>query len=137
MIENLPVALKDEVIVEHVDDELLLFEPASEIACRLNRTAFTIWQHCDGTRSLAGLASVLSEEIGELADEDLVRVTLDSLDEHGLILSGYTRQEGEAARLSRRRFIHRAGAVGVAAAALPVVQAIVAPSTAAAQSTDY
>jgi hypothetical protein len=137
MTDTYPITRREDVIVEEVDGELLLYDEPQELACRLNRTAFRVWESCDGTHSVTDLVDVLRAEVGDVADEDLVRVTLDSLDEHGLILSGYAHQKGKAGRLSRRRFIARAGAVGAAAAALPVVQAIVAPTSAAAQSSDY
>jgi hypothetical protein len=75
---------------------------------------------------------VLADEVGEVADEDLVLVSLDYLAEHGLIESGYEEREASVSRLSRRRFIRRVGVVGTAAAALPLVQSLVAPVPAAA-----
>jgi hypothetical protein len=82
------------------------------------------------------LIELLAEEVGELADEDLVMVTLDQLAEHALIESGYEVREANASRLSRRRFIRRVGAVSAAAMAIPLVQSIVAPTPAEAQSGD-
>jgi hypothetical protein len=78
---------------------------------------------------------VLRGEVGELADEDLVTITLDQLQEQGLLESGYQARETSVIRFSRRRFIRRAGVVGAAALSLPVVQSIVAPTPALAQST--
>src|SRR5581483_2818229 len=80
------------------------------------------------------LVALLREEFGDIADEDLVLVTLDRLEEQGLIESGYERRDADTARLSRRRFIRRVGVVGSAALVLPVVQSVVAPALAAAQS---
>jgi hypothetical protein len=121
-------------LTEQVHGELLVYDEQRDVACRLNRTAALIWQSADGERSVADLVGVLREELGDLADEDLVMVTLDRLEEQGLLESGYPRREPHAARLSRRRFIRRVGVVGTAALALPVVQSIVAPTPAAAQS---
>jgi hypothetical protein len=129
-----PLVRTSDLLTEELDGELLVYDEQRDVACRLNRTAALVWRSSDGQRTLADLVEVLREEVGELADEDLVMVTLDHLEEHGLIESGYTRRDPNAARLSRRRFIRRVGVVGTAALALPVVQSIVAPTPAAAQS---
>lgn len=129
-----PVARTSDVVTEDLDDEILAFDSRRNVACRLNRTAALVWRHADGTRDLAALVAVLRTELGELADEDLVLVTLDRLDDNGLIESGYHSRDAEQSRLSRRRFIRRVGVVGTAALALPIVQSVVAPTRAEAQS---
>ncbi|HZU61258.1 MAG TPA: PqqD family protein [Solirubrobacteraceae bacterium] len=132
-----PVARTEGVFTETLDDELLLYDEERDIACRLNRSAALVWRHADGQRSVPELVQVLRAEIGDVADEDLVLVTLDRLDEEGLLEAGYERREPSLSRLSRRRFIGRVGAVSTAALALPVVQSIVAPTPAAAASYYY
>jgi hypothetical protein len=121
------------LLPEELDDELLVYDEQRHTACRLNRTAALVWQHADGERSIAQLVELLQVEV-ESADEDLVLVTLDRLYEQGLIESGYAGRDPDEARLSRRRFIRKVGVVGTAALALPVVQNVVAPTAAAAQS---
>jgi DNA-binding transcriptional ArsR family regulator len=128
-----PLARTENLLTEELDDELLVYDEHQQLACRLNRTAALVWRSADGKRTVADLVEVLREEV-ELADEDLVMVTLDRLEENGLIEAGYTRRDADDARVSRRRFIRRIGVVGTAALALPVVQSIVAPTPAAAQS---
>jgi hypothetical protein len=134
--ENRPLARTADLLTEEVDDELIVYDERHDLACRLNRTAALVWRGCDGEHTVADLIEVLAEEVGELADEDLVMVTLDHLAEQALIESGYEVRDANASRLSRRRFIRRVGAVGAAAMALPLVQSIVAPTPAAAQSGD-
>jgi len=129
-----PIARNEDVLTEELDDELLVYDNEHHIACRLNRTAALVWQSSDGTRTVDDLVAVLREEVGEIADEDLVMVTLDELAGHGLLEDGYERRDPDTARLSRRRFIRRVGVVGTAALALPVVQSVVAPALAQAQS---
>jgi DNA-binding transcriptional ArsR family regulator len=130
-----PLAHTADVLTEELDDELLVYDEHRQLACRLNRTAALVWRSADGERTVADLVEVLRDELGDLADEDLVMVTLDRLEEQGLMEAGYPRRDPDTARLSRRRFIRRVGVVGTAALALPVVQSIVAPAPAAAQST--
>jgi hypothetical protein len=54
------------------------------VVSALNRTAAIVWRSCDGQNTIAELVELLGEEIGDLADEDLVMLTLDSLDAAGV-----------------------------------------------------
>ena len=128
-----PLARRDDIHTEEVDDGLLVYDETRDTAHSLNRTAAAVWRSCDGSRDVKGLVVALEAEIGETADEDLVRVALDDLAANGL-LENAPERDREAARLSRRRFIRRAGTVSAAALALPVVHSIVAPTPAAAQT---
>jgi hypothetical protein len=128
-----PIARREGLLVEELDDELVVYDEGRDTACRLNATSALVWRAADGTRSIEELVELLRAEIGEPADEDLVMVTLDGLGAHGL-LEGHAARPAEEARLSRRRFIRRVGTVGAAALMLPVVHSMVAPAPAAAQS---
>jgi hypothetical protein len=129
-----PLARTADLLTQPVGDELLIYDERRHVASRLNRTAALVWSSADGKRTVADLSDVLRDELGEIADEDLVMVTLDYLEEQGLIESGYEPRALAAIRLSRRRFITHAGVAGAVAVALPVVDSIVAPTPAAAQS---
>jgi hypothetical protein len=132
-----PLARTTGLITEDVDGELLVYDAQTDVACRLNGSAALVWQNSDGKRSIDDLVAVLAEELGELADEDMVLVALDHLAEHGLIESGYDTRDAHAARLSRRRFIRRVGVVGAAAMSVPVVHSMLVPTPAAAASGGY
>lgn len=137
MEEIRPLARTDGLLTEEVDGELLVYDGEREVACRLNATAALVWRSSDGERTVADLVAVLSEELGEVADEDMVMVALDTLAEHGLIQAGHEPRELNASRLSRRRFLRRVGVVGAAAISMPVVHSIVVPTPAAAASGGY
>jgi hypothetical protein len=115
-----PLARTNHILTEVLEDELLVYDEQRDTACRLNRTAALVWQHANGRRSVKDLVGVL-----------------DRLHEEDLLEAGYEPRRRSDARLSRRRFIHRVGAVSTAALALPVVQSIVAPTPAAATSYYY
>jgi hypothetical protein len=121
-----PLARTDGLLTEEVDGELLVYDGEREVACRLNGTAALVWRSSDGERT-----------VGEVADEDMVMVALDTLAEHGLIQAGHEPREVNASRLSRRRFLRRVGVVGAAAISMPVVHSIVVPTPAAAASGGY
>jgi hypothetical protein len=128
-----PKAREDELLIEELEDELLVYDQRDDTAHRLNRTAALVWRHADGTRDVPDLVGMLETELGDVADEDLVRIALDDLADRGLV-SGVPERPREDRRHSRRRFIRRVGTVGAAALVLPVVRSIVAPDPAAAQS---
>ena len=52
----------DHLIQHHMDDEVLVYDPAVDRTHRLNVSATLIWQLCDGTRSLEDIARVLTEQ---------------------------------------------------------------------------
>jgi hypothetical protein len=122
------------LLTEKLHDELLVYDEQRDLACRLNQTAATVWRASDGQRTVEDLVEVLREQIGDAADEDLVMLTLDRLEESGLLDSGYPERDSDQTAVSRRRFLGRVGVAGAAAMVLPVVDTIVAPTPAAAAS---
>jgi hypothetical protein len=125
------------LLTQDVEGELLVLDADNNIGCRLNGAAALVWTHCDGRRTPADLVDVLREEYGQLADEDMVMMALDTLVEHGLLASGYEPRAPKVARLSRRRFIRRAGVVGASALAVPIAFSMAVPTPAAAGSPQY
>jgi Coenzyme PQQ synthesis protein D (PqqD) len=127
-----PLARTEGLLTEHVDGELLVYDLNGDVAVHLNRTARLVWQSCDGNHSVSELADIVATELGEPADEDVVLMALDTLSEHGLIVSGYEEREGEEIALSRRRFFRRVGLTGLSA---PIAYTMIVPTAAAALST--
>jgi hypothetical protein len=117
-----------------MDGEVLVYDQRTDSAHRLNPTAAVVWRHLDGSRTISDLVEVLAAEVGDVADEDLVMVTLDELGQADL-LEDHSQREAQEIRLSRRRFIRRVGVVGTAAPVLPIVRSIVAPTPASAQGS--
>jgi hypothetical protein len=132
-----PRARTEGLLTEHLDGELLVYDEANDVACRLNPTAALVWQSCDGSRSVSDLVAIVAAEHGDVADQDMVLMALDTLHEHGLIASGYAPREATASLLSRRRFFRRVGVTSAAAVAAPIVYSMTVPAAAAAQSTPY
>jgi Coenzyme PQQ synthesis protein D (PqqD) len=129
-----PLARTDGLLTEDVDGEVLVFDEAHEIACRLNDSAALVWRHCDGKRTIADLVAVLTSEFGDVADEDMVMIALDNLVEHELIESGYEPRDPSATKYSRRNFIRRIGTAAVAATSAPIVYSMLVPAPSAAAS---
>jgi hypothetical protein len=127
-----PLSLTAAFTAEELDEGgLLIRNEQGELVLSLNRSAAVVWRSSDGNRTVADLVEVLSDELGERADEDQVLVALDELARHGLIESGYDERDPAAARLSRRQFVRRVGAVAaVALGAMPIVHSLVVPEPA-------
>jgi hypothetical protein len=133
-IASTPRSRSERFLVQPVGSELVALDKDTHTALRLNETAALVWQNADGTRTVSDLVALLSDQLGEFADEDLVMVTIDRLAEHGLLETPDRPRDAEESRYSRRRMVKRMAAVGAAAAVLPVVQQVIVPSSAAAQS---
>jgi Coenzyme PQQ synthesis protein D (PqqD) len=129
-----PKARTDGLIWKEVDGELVVYDERVHRMALLNRSATVVWRACDGSRTPAELLTCVRAELGDLADEDLVALALDDLAGNDLLEGGAPTRSRREMRVSRRRFIGRAGTVGIAATLLPVVARLVAPTPAAAGS---
>jgi hypothetical protein len=128
-----PKARHDDLLVEEIADELVVYDERRKLAHSLNRTASLVWRHCDGRRSIADLAALLRTELNPIADEDLVLVAIDRLEGIDLLEESSGRTADQA-RTSRRQVVRKVGRVGVLTLLVPVVTTLVAPTPAQAQS---
>ncbi len=115
-------------IVVKVGDETLVYQKENHKAHCLNRTAAEVWKLCDGTKTVAEIAAILSKESQSSVDEELVWLTLRRLSKSGLLV----KKKKDAQVLASRRAAMRK--IGVAALALPLVTSILVPTAAAAGS---
>ena len=111
------------VLVEVAGDEWVAYVQSSNTAHALNASAGALFNSVDGDRSVEDLALLLD------VDVDVVDLGLAELVEAGLVTI-----DGVVGRSSRRELLRKIGIGSAAAAALPVVETIVAPSRAAAAS---
>ena len=58
----------DNVVWEELDSGALLIDPKSGARWTLSAAASAAWQHCDGTRTLAEMATVLHQSRANLAE---------------------------------------------------------------------
>jgi coenzyme PQQ synthesis protein D (PqqD) len=115
-----PRARNEELVIEELDDELLLYDLRTDAAHCLDPQATAIWRACDGTASVAEIAAATG------TTDEAVEHTLADLAERDLV-EGI----GYHSRRDAFKYALTAGAVGVA---LPIVKSIVAPTAAQAQS---
>src|SRR5262245_8289396 len=106
-----PRARQEHILTEPVADELVVYDEVRHRAHRLNRSAALVWRHCDGQRSPAELATLLAQQLGEAAGEDLVWLALDRLEAANLLQEPLQRST-EQRRLSRRQTLLRVSLAG-------------------------
>lgn len=87
-VEQRPVRV-DTVNVHELDGEALIFDPGTGDTHRLNETALFIWNRCDGSHGVAGIAAALAQayEVSEDEARDHVRRIVQDFDERGLLVT--------------------------------------------------
>ncbi len=129
----MPRARQDELIVEELQDETLVYDLKRHKANCLNRTAALVWRRCDGQTSVADVAALLEEQLATPTDEAVVWMALDRLGRAHLLSEPVT-LPADRAQYSRRemlRTLRRAAGISLL---LPVIETIVAPRAAAQAS---
>lgn len=128
----MPRARQEELVVEDLPDETLVYDLKRHKARCLNRTAALVWQHCDGRTTVPEIATLLGEQLATPTDEAVVWMALDRLGRAHLLSEPVT-LPADRARYSRRevlRTMRRVAGISL----LPVVASILAPRAAAAAS---
>jgi hypothetical protein len=112
----------EDLVVEELDGETLVYDLRCDEAHCLNATAARVWRYCNGRMSVPQMAARLGRELGQPIGEDVVWVALRQLDKARLLRESPPYPAGTPT--SRRSALRR---LGLAAALVPVVLSIVAP----------
>ncbi len=129
----MPRAREDELVVEELPDETLVYDLKRHKARCLNRTAALVWRHCDGQTTVPELAALLGEQLATPTDEAVVWMALDRLGRAHLLSEPVT-LPADRARYSRREVLRTLRRVAGISLLLPVIESIVAPRAAAQAS---
>src|SRR6266545_4517244 len=124
MHPGLPLSRQNSLIVKRLPDEVLVYDLERDKAHCLNKTAATIWENCDGKRTVAQLRELLENEINLTVPEEVVWLALDQLEKYRLLDQAPT-QPIQLAGITRRELVRR---IGIAAVTFPLIISIVAPS---------
>ena len=127
--DTMPTVRTDDVVVEELLDESVIYDLKTNKAHSLNRMATLVWRHCDGHTTVPRMATLLAKELDVPAHEALVWMTLKRLSTLHL-LREHVRVPAASVSHTRREAMRVLGL----AAVLPVIASIVAPSAAHAQS---
>jgi len=120
--QRVPEAWSEELVVQELAEEVLVYDQDRHKAHCLNHTAALVWKQCDGRRTVSDIAGRLGREMeGEVGQEGVL-LALEQLSRTHLMKEGL---RSEKAVVSRREVMKRIG-IG-AAVALPIVTSIVAP----------
>jgi hypothetical protein len=125
------MARRQQLIVQELPDELLVYDNDRYQAHCLNRLAASIWKHCDGRTTPAEIARRVTAATDSPVTEEMVWHALYQLSEFHLLEESEAHMVA-AAPISRRELMMRLGNVAVA---LPLVSTILAPAAAQTGST--
>jgi hypothetical protein len=137
---RLPLRRSEDLIVEGVADELLIYDRLSKRAHCLSTTAARVWQACDGSSNLAAMSAQLDlplelvrEAVDELEASQLLDVGFELID----VRSGNGNGNGNGNGVTRREMAVRSAKIGAAAATAPLILSIAAPNPAAAATVIF
>lgn len=122
-----PLAKKENIVIQELPDELLIYDLSTDKAFCLNKTSAFVWKTSDGTKDISVIASLMEKEFDSPVNEDLIWLALDQLAKDDLL---DVKPENNFNNLSRREVIRRVGLASVIA--LPIVASLVAPTAALA-----
>jgi hypothetical protein len=123
-----PLARSEHLIVEEIDDEVLVYDSSVDVAHCLTPDAARVWRACDGTRPIDSLAA----ELGLSAER--VEDALGELERCNLLERAPTLAGGGH---TRRELSLRVAKVGAAAAAVPLIVSVAAPTPAQAGTLKF
>ncbi len=119
-----PKARSENLVVQMLLDETLVYDVTANEAHCLNQTAAFIWRKCSGDLSIDEIALSATAAFGKPVNADLINFAVKELNDRKLLSSTGI---DLPALPSRREAIKR---VGLASAiAIPIIASIVAPSS--------
>jgi len=120
-----PKARTENLVVQHVTDEILVYDLTTNRAHCLNKTAGFVWSRCTGDKSINEITEAVEAQFGHAVDEDFVRLALDQLENENLLTE---KRLAGVVMPNRREAIKRLGLAS--AIAIPIVSSLLAPSKA-------
>ena len=118
---------KDNLLVETLPEETLVYDLDRHRAHCLNPQAALLLDRADGTRTVLDLSGVLDASGLGPASEDTVRIGLDRLRRAGLLVWDDPFEAEDSTIQSRRAAIRKMATLGLV---LPAVMTVVSPATA-------
>lgn len=123
-----PQARKENVLVQEIGSELIIYDQECHRAHRLNPSAALVWNNCNGQTSIVELSKLLQSRFGLPPDEEVAWLALDRLEKANLLQVPVEAATG----LSRRKLLRKLGLVGALSLVLPTVTSMVVPTPALA-----
>jgi Coenzyme PQQ synthesis protein D (PqqD) len=133
---TMPQARSEELVVEELEDEVLVYDSTNKRAHCLGATAARVWRACDGKSDVDALAETLGVDYEEVRQALKELEASQLLEDHGLKIVDGSSNAGSTngSGLTRRQFTK----IGAATAATPLIYSIaVNPAMAAATPTPF
>lgn len=124
-----PRAEVENLVVQTMPDETLVYHTANNTAHCLNKTAAAIWKHCDGSLTVTEIADRAARDLNASVSNDMVWSAIEQFERDNLLQEKVVRPAGTGG-MNRRELMRRAGLAAVVA--IPLVTSIVAPTAAQA-----
>lgn len=121
-----PQARKDDLAIQPIDKELVVFDSRLQQGHSLNSSAAQVLDLCDGNHTPSEIAHELGVIAGTDVDEELVQLALEELGKAGLLIE--PPPESQPPIVDRRRFIE------TAVLALPAIATILLAAPDGAES---
>jgi hypothetical protein len=114
MKKTTPRARNENIVVQNLKGEVLLYDLKINRAYCLNETAAAVYRHCDGKTTF----EELRRQSGENISDEVIRLAIEELNDLNLLA------EKSFSRVSRRDLLQKAA---FSAVALPLISMIAAP----------
>jgi hypothetical protein len=111
---TLPKARTNDLVESAIGDQVVVYDQATHQIHRLNSVVSTIWELCDGTRSVEDISHELPRRIGNEWSVHTIVMSIEQLDEAGLLEPGsqLTQETHRRLRFRERRISRRTLAAG-------------------------
>jgi Coenzyme PQQ synthesis protein D (PqqD) len=125
-MKTLPIAKTNNILVQELKDETLLYNLETNQVYCLNKTAAFVWQSLDGQHNLEQIKQLSKYNL----DDELIFLTIDEFNRNNLLQEKLeTNLSNE--KMNRRTLLAKYGAMAIA---LPLITTIAAPKSIQAQS---
>lgn len=126
-----PLNRKNDLVVQELPGEILIYDLKTNKAVCLNETSALIWEACDGTKSVDELSRLITKRLKSPVNEDFIWLALEQFKRENLLADADTIVP-DFGGLSRREVIRKVGFATMVA--LPLISAVIAPNSANAVS---
>lgn len=128
---RVPLRRSNDLVIEALDDELLVYDRINKRAHCLSADAAGVWRACDGKTDAGRMSAELDLPL------EVVRQAVDELEASGLLDRGLElvnvgSGNGNGRAVTRRELAVRSAKVGTAALTAPLILSITAPTAMAA-----
>ena len=107
-MQNVPKSRQQNIVVQEVNGELLIYDLNLNKALCLNRPSALIWEACDGERSISEITKIVGEKLKTEINEDFTWLALDKLKKENLMVNPEEITQNFNG-LTRREVIRRIG----------------------------